>query len=293
MNQAKYYDWAREQAFDPQQDGCPFESWREAHTRHPCAIHPNGFLVFVPPSELDDSDEYRESDPYTVEGKLESGFHHRRTDCTLELIRSVIAEQGQGTRILDLGCGQGHITAKILEAFPAAEVSALDYSISAIDYAARTFPGIDFIVGNAYHLPYSPGYFDVVVCNNIWEHVPDPLALLRAISKVVKKGGHLVISTPSRYRIWNLLRVMRGKPVALMSNLHVTEYSIGQVKEQLRFGGFEVRRVFSKPAIEESETLKERLVNRVMLPVGRLILRATGSHHNLDSTVFFLAKKGD
>lgn len=291
MNQVKYYDWTQKRALQPWEDGCAFKRWSEDFAKYPCAIHPNGFLVFLPPAELEDSDEYRESDPYTVEGKLESGFHQRRTDCTLQLMRSVIGGQGQAARILDLGCGQGHITAKMLEAFPGAEVSGLDYSISAIDYAARAFPGIDFIVGNAYRLPYSPGYFDLVICNNIWEHVADPLALLGAISKVVRSDGHLIISTPSRYRIWNLLRVVRGKPVVLMSKLHVTEYSVGQVIEQLRFGGFEVTTVFSKPVMGDNETFKEHLVNRLLLPIGRTILRLLKSHHNLDSTVFFLAKK--
>jgi 2-polyprenyl-3-methyl-5-hydroxy-6-metoxy-1,4-benzoquinol methylase len=176
MSQTKYYDWSRKGALNPQEDGCAFQEWPNTFTKYPCAIHPNGFLVFIPPpTELSESDEYRESDPYTVEGNLETGFHHRRTDCTLELIRSVIGgEQGEGARVLDLGCGQGHITAKILEAFPSDEISGLDYSISAIDYAAKTFPGINFVVGNAYDLQYSGGYFDLVVCNNIWEHMTDP-----------------------------------------------------------------------------------------------------------------------
>jgi len=37
---------------------------------------------------------------------------------------------------------------------------------------------IDFAVGDAYESPYAKGFFDVVVCNNLWDHVPDPLFLL-------------------------------------------------------------------------------------------------------------------
>jgi hypothetical protein len=118
-----------------------------------------------------------------------------------------------------------------------------------------------------------------------------PLVLLKSISKVMRNEGYLIISTPSPYRIWNLLRVVLGRPVALMSKLHVTEYAVGQVMEQLRFGGFEVTKVFSKPAMDDNETIKELLVNRLVLPIGRAILRLVESHHNLDSTVFFLARK--
>ena len=287
MKSQKYYDHHNDQPIDLDKDGCSLSNWREQYRQARFAIHPKGFLIFLSPDELEACDEYSDSDPYAFETNLDSEFHKRRIDCTLELIKDALqAIQGM-PRILDLGCGQGHITARIQKEYPEAEISGLDYSISAIEYAVDHFPQIAFDVANAYKLPYTSSYFDVVVCNNLWEHVPDPLSLLQSISRVIKPRGFLVISTPSRYRLENLIRVIRGKPVTFMSKHHVTEYSVGQVIEQCKYGGFMVTRVFSKP-IKISSTKA-----RVAYTLFSWALAFTGSHHQLEGTVFYLAQKSE
>lgn len=123
------------------------------------------------------------------------------------------------------------------------------------------------------------------MCNNLWEHVPDPLLLLSKIKRIVKLGGHLIISTPSRYRTDNLVRILRGKPVNFMSQHHVTEYTVGQVKEQLRYGGFEVKSVLSRPI--SAGSMKANVARWVCSKLISMV----GSHHQLEATVFYLAQE--
>jgi ubiquinone/menaquinone biosynthesis C-methylase UbiE len=291
MPDEKYFDWARRRAIG-EADGCPFEEWPDRQGAKLFALHPNGFRVFLPPEALEASDEYGAGDPYSVETHIDNAFHRRRFQCTLELLKLRSPREAQAWRILDLGCGEGHITAEMKKSYPRAEVSGLDYAISAIRTAAERHKDIDFIVADAYDAPYAPNYFDVIVCNNLWEHVPDPLRFLRGASRILKPGGALIISTPSRYRLENLLRVLRGKPVRFMSRLHVTEYSVGQVTEQLRHGGFLLARTYSTPLDDQSAgSLKQWVALRIVQPVVRLFLRSVGSHHCLESTVFYLAEK--
>ncbi len=197
----------------------------------------------------------------------------------------------EGSKILDLGCGKSFITAEIKKQSPGAELSGLDYSLSAIDFAAQKFKEIDFCVANALDPPYASNYFDLVVCNNLWEHVPDPLNLLEKIRKITKPGGYLIISTPSRYRIGNLVRVLIGKPVLLMSSYHVTEYSVGQMVEQLHYGKYKVTRVYSRSIKEKNSSIRQLLSSVLIKPVASLLIKVTHSHHNLESTVFYLARK--
>jgi len=248
--------------------------------------HPDGYMIFLAPDKLKQCDEYLESDPYSVKQNIDSSFHQRRIDLTVELVQEALIQCSDSEpQILDIGCGQGHITDRIRQALPGTQLSGMDYSISAIDYAHKHFPEIEFIVADAYEIPYETGFFDVVVCNNIWEHVPDPLFLLNSIKRVLKPGGHIVISTPSRYRLNNLLNVLRGRPVHLMSKYHVTEYTVGQVKEQLAYGGFEVTRALSRPSAAWS--LKSNIARIIFSRLIRLI----GSHHRLEETIFYLARK--
>lgn len=284
MKATKYYDHKRCRPIELDKDGCTLCDWTEQFDNAIFAKHPKGFPIFLPPHELEKSDEYKESDPYTVELNLDSDFHRRRIQCTLTMIEEAIKKVEGVPKLLDLGCGQGHITSKIKESYPSIEISALDYSVSAIEYAVDHFHGIDFAVGNAYAPPYAESYFDIVVCNNLWEHVPDPLYLLSAIKMVIKPNSFLIISTPSRYRLGNLIRVMMGRTVIFMSEHHVTEYSVGQVLEQLTYGGFKVSKVLSKRIKDKS--LKSRIA-KVMFSS---IISIVGSHHQLEATVFYLAQ---
>mgnify|MGYP001598248469 CR=1 FL=1 len=285
MRETKYYDQKNDRPLNLEADGCALAKWHQSYGNALFTKHPKGFLIFLSPEMIEASDEYADSDPYTVEQNIGSDFHRRRIALTLELLLEAVALIGGKPRVLDLGCGQGHITEKMRQALPDAEITGLDASLSAVEYAHDHFSGIDFAVGDAYQCPYSKEYFDIVVCNNLWEHVPDPLFLLNRIRVVLKPGGFIIVSTPSRYRFSNLVRVLRGKPVAFMSQHHVTEYSVGQIIEQLRYGGFQIIKIKSRPIARGS--LTAQLTRRLF----SILISLVGSHHQLETTVFYLAQK--
>lgn len=267
---------------DVGRDACSFEEWLQGGANsHPCARHPDGFLVFLGPDELGQSDEYGSDDPYSVSDNIDSAFHQRRFEVTVDLIKRHAPSNLK--RVLDLGCGEGHLTARIQSDTQATEVFGLDYSISAIQHAQKNFQGIEFAVADGFMPPYPDSHFDVVVCNNIWEHVPDPLRLLEGIARVLAPHGLIVISTPSRYRFGNVLRILVGVGVKMVSTQHVTEYSVGQVIEQLRFGGFEVREMTS-PVIRERNFILTA-AKKAMAITARLLR----SSHVLEATVFYAA----
>jgi 2-polyprenyl-3-methyl-5-hydroxy-6-metoxy-1,4-benzoquinol methylase len=286
MTKSKYYDYIKNSPLNLESDGCDLAEWHRLYGEYRFARHPKGFKVFLPPDRLAASDEYAESDPYNVELGIDSKFHRRRIEITIDLINEAVSFIKGTPRILDLGCGQGHITEKIRLAQDCAEVTGIDYSVSAIEYAHEHFPLIDFAVGNAYESPYSPGYFDIVVINNLWEHVPDPVFLLSKIKQIIKPRGFIILSTPSRYWAGNLVKILSGKPVLLTSSNHVTEYTVGQVIEQLAYGGFEMRRILSRPISSGS------LRNKVASWLFSKLIKTIGSHHILELTVFYLAQEG-
>ena len=141
----------------------------------------------------------------------------------------------------------------------------------------------------SHNLPYAKDYYDIIICNNIWEHVPDPLNMLKEMKRVLKKGGHLIISTPSRYRIENILRRLIGKPVKFMSNKHITEYSVGQVIEQLKHNGFKTIKIYSKKNYK-IEGIKSRIIYGFIKSILKsLVVCLKLSPHMLESTCYFLA----
>jgi SAM-dependent methyltransferase len=101
----------------------------------------------------------------------------------------------QQGKVLDVGCAYGFMLQKFPDTF---EKFGIDISDHAIAEAKKTLPGAMFAVGGAEDAFLFPeNFFDVVLCNDILEHLKDPLVALKNIRKVLKKDGILYISTPN------------------------------------------------------------------------------------------------
>jgi len=97
-------------------------------------------------------------------------------------------EAQTGERILDLGCGDGQLTARV--ALSGANVVGLDASPQMA--AAARSRGIAVDEGSAESLPYVDGSFDAVFSNAALHWVRDQDAMLAEVRRVLKAGGRFV-----------------------------------------------------------------------------------------------------
>jgi SAM-dependent methyltransferase len=97
---------------------------------------------------------------------------------------------GQGTRLLDVGCGAGG--ASVLAAELGAQVTGLDAAEGMIAYAQKRLPDADFHVGDMADLPFENNSFDVVFAANSVQYSADRVAALQELARVCKPGGHVV-----------------------------------------------------------------------------------------------------
>lgn len=98
-------------------------------------------------------------------------------------------------RVLDIGCGNGlfiHNLEKV-----GCDVYGIDMSKSSINFAKRKLKLKNVKVGDVENLNYKKEFFDVIVMNHIIEHVYDPIKLVRSASRLLKKGGTMVVATPN------------------------------------------------------------------------------------------------
>ncbi len=282
MRDDLYYDPASRQPLC-REDGVPWEE-RSRDRRAPFVLHPSGVPVFLPPEDL--ADEYTSGDPYGAGENFDAPFHARRREVTV----SWLAEVGPHMRVLDVGCGEGHIS-ECIRRLPGVElVCALDRSLTAVTKGQKLFSEIEFSVCDANSLPFADSYFDAVVCNNLWEHVATPMTLAAEMRRVLHQGGYVLISTPSRYRFENILKLMRGHRPVRMSPHHLTEYTVGQTREMLEWGGFELLRSGS-PSISPAASGWHRVVVPGLKKLLELSLILMRSDHCLESTVFYLARR--
>lgn len=95
----------------------------------------------------------------------------------------------RGGTALDVGARDGYLSMLLAERFN--HVTALD-----LDPPAFSLPSVSRVQGNAAHLPFPDRSFDLVLCAEVLEHIPEP-ALHRVCAELRRvTRGHLVIGVP-------------------------------------------------------------------------------------------------
>lgn len=102
-----------------------------------------------------------------------------------------------GLKILDVGCGNGFFTSKLMEDLNDCEIIGLDIDCNFVNEANSMALGqkisqnnsISFIVGDGYELPFGDDIFDVVISHTYLTSVQDPVKALKEKIRVAKKGG--------------------------------------------------------------------------------------------------------
>jgi len=155
--------------------------------------------------------------------------------------RLLLAELPRGLsaapRILDVGCGPGIFLHRLSLRYPNAVVQGVEYSATAVEAASPALrPRIVHgdILDVAAELGCEP--FDLIVCSEVLEHVPDPLAVLRALANLAAPGATLLFSVPAGMRHWSSQDDAAG---------HLRRFELSEFRAMLMHTGFEVPRLYA------------------------------------------------
>lgn len=109
-------------------------------------------------------------------------------------------------KILDAGCGEGFVVSYLLQGNDRLAITGIDCSPQAIKMARQMVPGVLFDVGDLREMPYGDDSFDLVMCLEVLEHLPDPHKGLRELRRVT--SAHCLVSVPHEpfFRATNFLR---------------------------------------------------------------------------------------
>ncbi len=102
-----------------------------------------------------------------------------------------------GQRVLDVACGTGVVTRLLAERVgPTGRAVGLDFNAGmlAVARAAALGLAIEWLEGNAMSMPLPDAAFDAVVCQQGLQFVPDKLAALREMRRVLVPSGRLAMS---------------------------------------------------------------------------------------------------
>jgi SAM-dependent methyltransferase len=197
-------------------------------------------------------------------------------DRRLNQIREYVRLEGR--RILDIGCGLGMYVDKFRRFSD--EVYGVDVDPDKVAQASEWLPNIAVAPGE--HLPFEDGMFDVILLNEVIEHVDDDRLTIQEAYRCLRPGGHIIIYAPNRLYpfethgfylfgkyYFRLLPVVNWLPQAIRDIFcpHVRVYTARAIRDLFRDLDVEFTAVTHiYPGLDN---IAERYG-----PVGRLIQRA-------------------
>ena len=164
-------------------------------------------------------------------------------------------------QVLDVGCGDGKVTAEIGRAVPRGSATGIDASPQMIEFAKKAFPArknlnLEFRVMDARKIKLAQS-FDLVFSNAALHWVDDHEAILHGAASVLKPGGRLVVSCGGRGKtqLRRFPGVASRNAAQLLASVFLRSnrgapyyfYSPADYEKWLPRCGFETRRVKLAP----------------------------------------------
>jgi len=117
-------------------------------------------------------------------------------------------------RILDVGCGDGKITAELARTLPCGSITGVDASAEMVHFARAAYPqseipNLKFQVMDARELHFAQA-FDLVFSNAALHWVDDHPAFLRGVAACLRPGGQLVVSCGGKGNAQDVFAVLRA-----------------------------------------------------------------------------------
>jgi SAM-dependent methyltransferase len=99
-----------------------------------------------------------------------------------------------GQRALDVGCGPGALTRRLVRLLGPEAVTAVDPSAPFVAAVRERCPGVDVRRGTAEDLPFGTDTFDATLAQLVVHFMSDPVAGLREMARVTRPGGAVAAS---------------------------------------------------------------------------------------------------
>ncbi len=171
---------------------------------------------------------------YTTMDVFNRLFHQTRLEILRPIFRKYIRP---GSTVADIGSGQSIFLA--MDRIPSIRLIAVDIDLPMLQEMARRHGEIMWVSAAATQVPIKQGTLDVIYAGEIIEHVADPEKMLDCWSKLLKPEGILILTTPNRNTLSNLLSTY-DRPC---NPEHISEMTYSELMAALRNSGFELLRV--------------------------------------------------
>jgi SAM-dependent methyltransferase len=156
---------------------------------------------------------------------------------TRRAMLSRLAELPPASVVVDVGCSTGHLLSDLRSCLPEATLIGVDLVAGGLRKAHRQVPDARLLQADVCALPLHDASVDAVLSANLLEHVPDDVAALREIHRILQPAGRAVLVVPAdpgsydsydrflgherRYARGELARKARQAGLTMLEDLHL------------------------------------------------------------------------
>lgn len=177
----------------------------------------------------------------------------RKAETMLRVLGEALGDRLATAHVLNLGCSTGLIDAHLAPSV--GQVTGVDIDEPGLS-AARAMglgPNVRFLQADAMDLPFDDGAFDVVICSQVYEHVPDAGKMMSEIRRVLRDGGVCYFAATNR---WSVIEQHYRLPFLSwlpqrLANLYVRVLGRSDAYYERHFGVPTLRRMVAPLAVED------------------------------------------
>lgn len=145
----------------------------------------------MPESNSNNPQDHEEK-PFSSHAVVDDAHRYRKAHKIIHLLQDYV-DLSQ-CDLLDIGTGSGHVISRIAQQCKSAtSVNLEDERVIRKCYSFQQVPDV--------HLPFEDESFDVVISNQVIEHIPSQQKHVDEIHRVLKKGGVAYLATPAKYAL--------------------------------------------------------------------------------------------
>ena len=204
-------------------------------------MNSNSIIVLSQMSHESGTSQGQPFDQRTGSGHLEPYFEnshesHFWISARFELIATALQSFDfltRETKLLEVGCGNGHLQRLILSAF-GNSIDVCDLNFAGLRRAAENGIGRVFYYDILECQNQFEATYEIILLLDVLEHIKDPIPFLRAIRFMLAPGGSLIINVPARKELFSAYDQANG---------HFRRYSTASLRQELQAAGFEIQRL--------------------------------------------------
>jgi 2-polyprenyl-3-methyl-5-hydroxy-6-metoxy-1,4-benzoquinol methylase len=165
-----------------------------------------------------------------------------------DYLTEILPEKG---RTVEVGAGSGRLSCML--ASKGYETVCIDYSKEAVRVAKNNYEVSksigEFIIGNAYSLPFKDNSFDVIMSTGLLEHFENPIPIVSEMVRVLKRGGLFYSDiAPSKFSLLTAFSRLASRPIKKVlridGSIYESKISKDDVEKLLRTSGLDRVTVF-------------------------------------------------